>query len=57
MLAAQILSVALTWGAGGRFMVPVHPILVALVCAMAVTAAAGAGRTGLTRLQRHPQPA
>jgi hypothetical protein len=36
MVAANILSVALTWGEGGRFMVPVLPLLVALVAAALV---------------------
>jgi len=56
MLSAQILSVALTWGAGGRFMVPVHPFLVALVCAAAVAIVARAAREGAA-LRRGPQPA
>ena len=33
MVGANLLSVALTWGEGGRFMVPVLPLLVALVAA------------------------
>lgn len=43
MLFAQLMSVALTWGAGGRFLVPVHPLLMALVCAMAAALAVRAG--------------
>jgi hypothetical protein len=57
MLAAQILSVALTWGAGGRFMVPVHPLLVALVCAMIVMLVVRGASMGVARLGRDPQPA
>jgi hypothetical protein len=48
MVAANIVSVALTWGAGGRFMIPVQPLLLALVGAMLVHAA----RQGTTALQR-----
>lgn len=51
MLAAQLLSVALTWGAGGRFMIPVHPFLVALVCAMLVRIVLGAGRASGKRFE------
>lgn len=51
MLAAQLLSVALTWGAGGRFMIPVHPFLVALVCAMLVRIVLGAGRASVKRFE------
>jgi hypothetical protein len=36
---ANIFSVAMTWGATGRFMVPVQPLLLALVSAMAVSSA------------------
>jgi hypothetical protein len=36
MVAANLFSVALTWGEGGRFMVPVLPLLVALVAAALV---------------------
>jgi hypothetical protein len=38
MVCANILSVAMTYSARGRFMVPVQPILIALVAAMIVTA-------------------
>jgi hypothetical protein len=55
MLAAHLMSVALTWGAGGRFMIPVHPLLVALVCAMLVAVVTRG--TSLARLGRAPQPA
>jgi 4-amino-4-deoxy-L-arabinose transferase-like glycosyltransferase len=48
MVAANILSVALTWGAGGRFMVPVQPLLVALVAALMVFFV----RQGIVALQR-----
>jgi hypothetical protein len=37
ILCANIFSIALTWGATGRFMVPVQPLLLALVSAMAVS--------------------
>lgn len=57
LLAAQIMSVALTWGAGGRFMVPVHPLLVALVCAMVVAIVTRGTSLGGARLGRAPQPA
>jgi hypothetical protein len=57
MLAAQIMSVALTWGAGGRFMIPVHPLLVALVCAMFVAVVTRGTSLGMARLGRAPQPA
>jgi 4-amino-4-deoxy-L-arabinose transferase-like glycosyltransferase len=36
MVSANILSVAMTWGAGGRFMTPVQPLLIALISAMIV---------------------
>jgi hypothetical protein len=36
MVCGNILSVAMTYSAGGRFMVPVQPLLVALVAAMIV---------------------
>jgi hypothetical protein len=36
MVAGNILSVAMTYSAGGRFMVPMQPLLVALVAAMIV---------------------
>jgi 4-amino-4-deoxy-L-arabinose transferase-like glycosyltransferase len=36
MVCANILSVAMTWGAGGRFMTPVQPLLIALVSAALV---------------------
>ncbi len=48
MVLANIMSVALTWGAGGRFMTPVQPLLLALVGAMLVHAV----RQGTTALQR-----
>ena len=48
MVGANIFSVALTWGAGGRFMTPVQPLLLALVGAMLVRAA----RQGAVALQR-----
>jgi hypothetical protein len=57
MLLAQIMSVALTWGAGGRFMVPVQPLLVALVCAMVVAVVARGTGLGKARPGRAPQPA
>lgn len=36
MVCANILSVAMTWGAGGRFMTPVQPLLLALISALIV---------------------
>ena len=35
-LAAMLMSIAFTWGSVGKFIVPVHPITVAIVAAMAV---------------------
>jgi hypothetical protein len=37
ILCANIFSIAMTWGATGRFMVPVQPLLLALVGAMAIS--------------------
>jgi 4-amino-4-deoxy-L-arabinose transferase-like glycosyltransferase len=34
MVCANIVSVAMTWGAGGRFMTPVQPLLLALISAL-----------------------
>ncbi|RPI56059.1 MAG: hypothetical protein EHM55_06045 [Acidobacteria bacterium] len=39
VIGANILSIAMTYSAGGRFMVPVQPLLVALVAAGVVTLA------------------
>lgn len=39
VVAANILSIAMTYSAGGRFMVPVQPLLIALASAGVVTAA------------------
>jgi hypothetical protein len=36
ILAAMLMSIALTWGSVGKFIVPVHPITVAIVAAMVV---------------------
>ena len=36
MVCANILSIAMTYSAGGRFMVPMQPLLIALVAAMMV---------------------
>jgi hypothetical protein len=36
MVASNVLSIAMTYSAGGRFMVPVQPLLVALVAALLV---------------------
>ena len=36
VVASNIMSIAMTYSAGGRFMLPVQPLLVALVAAMAV---------------------
>jgi hypothetical protein len=57
MLSAQLLSVAMTWGAGGRFMVPVQPLLLALVCAMVVAVLARTGRFAVRRLEPYRQTA
>jgi 4-amino-4-deoxy-L-arabinose transferase-like glycosyltransferase len=38
MVCANMLSVAMTWGAGGRFMTPVQPLLLALISALIVVA-------------------
>jgi hypothetical protein len=56
MICVQLLSVALTWGAGGRFMVPVHPVLVATISAAMIAAAVRGGGLAMTRL-RGAQPA
>jgi hypothetical protein len=37
ILCATLLSIALTWGATGRFMVPVQPLMLALVSALLVS--------------------
>jgi hypothetical protein len=39
VVGANISSIAMTYSAGGRFMVPVQPLLIALASAGAVTAA------------------
>jgi hypothetical protein len=44
MIFAQLASVALTWGAGGRFMVPVLPLTVAVASAMMVAAVVRSGQ-------------
>jgi hypothetical protein len=56
ILAANILSIAMTWGATGRFMIPVQPLLLALVSAMAVSIVLQAGGR-LRRARRDEQPA
>ncbi len=33
----MLVSIALTWGSVGKFIVPVHPITVAIVAAMVVS--------------------
>jgi hypothetical protein len=43
ILCANIFSIAMTWGATGRFMVPVQPLLLALVSAMAISIVREAG--------------
>ena len=45
MVSANLLSVALTWGAGGRFMTPVQPLLVALVSAAIIVIIRRVGMT------------
>jgi hypothetical protein len=57
MIAAQIASVALTWGAGGRFMVPVLPLTVALGSAMTVAVAAWVLQAARRTLGSAGQPA
>jgi hypothetical protein len=52
VVAANILSIAMTYSAGGRFMVPVQPLLVALVAAGVVTVA----RQAWTLVRRTPAP-
>ncbi len=52
VVLANILSIAMTYSAGGRFMVPVQPLLVALVAAGAVTL----GRQAFTLARRTPDP-
>jgi 4-amino-4-deoxy-L-arabinose transferase-like glycosyltransferase len=49
VLCATLLSIALTWGATGRFMVPVQPLMLALVSAMVVSTT-GLLVSGLRRL-------
>jgi hypothetical protein len=49
ILCATLLSIALTWGATGRFMVPVQPLMLALVSAMVVSTT-GLLVSGLRRL-------
>jgi 4-amino-4-deoxy-L-arabinose transferase-like glycosyltransferase len=36
MLVANLFSIAMTWGAGGRFMLPVQPLMLALISAAIV---------------------
>ncbi len=52
VVVANILSIAMTYSAGGRFMVPVQPLLVALVAAGAVAL----GRQALIVVRRTPAP-
>jgi 4-amino-4-deoxy-L-arabinose transferase-like glycosyltransferase len=49
ILGATLLSIALTWGATGRFMIPVQPLMLALVAAMLVSIA-GRLAAGTARL-------
>jgi nucleoside permease NupC len=56
ILFANIFSIAMTWGATGRFMVPVQPLLLALVSAMAVGIVRQAG-AWLRRARPGDQPA
>lgn len=49
ILGATVLSIALTWGFTGRFMVPVQPLMLALVSAMLMSIA-GRLALGLHRL-------
>jgi len=34
MIAANLFGIAMTWSVGGRFMVPLQPLLIALVAAL-----------------------
>jgi hypothetical protein len=56
ILCANIFSIAMTWGATGRFMVPVQPLQLALVGAMVVSIAREAWRW-LRRAGPDEQPA
>jgi hypothetical protein len=56
ILCANIFSIAMTWGATGRFMVPVQPLLLALVSGMTVAMVRQAGGW-LRRAGRDEQPA
>jgi 4-amino-4-deoxy-L-arabinose transferase-like glycosyltransferase len=49
ILGATLASIALTWGATGRFMIPVQPLMLALVSAMLISMA-GHLAQGLRRL-------
>jgi hypothetical protein len=44
MIGANLFSVAMTWGAGGRFMLPVQPLMLALIAAAVVALAMHARR-------------
>jgi hypothetical protein len=57
MIFAQIVSVALTWGAGGRFMVPVLPLTVALASAMTIAAGVKALQFARRTFGQSGQPA
>jgi hypothetical protein len=56
IVCANLFGVAMTWGAGGRFMLPVQPLLVAVLCAMIVDALAR-GPGVWSRLRSSEQPA
>jgi len=49
VVASTLLSVAMTYSAGGRFLLPLYPLLIALVAAMIVRIAAQALRFSRTR--------
>jgi hypothetical protein len=53
MIGANLLSIAMTYSASGRFMVPVQPLLIALVAAMIVAVVS----RGLQRVRPQPAPA
>jgi hypothetical protein len=55
MIAANLFSVALTWGAGGRFMLPVQPLMLALISA-AIVSLLLVVRRMTPALGGHPQP-
>ena len=58
MVGANLMSIAMTYSASGRFMVPVQPLLIALVAAMPVVAACRARQLMRPRpIPEHPPDA